>query len=127
MIVLSARYLADDHFWFTFFHEAGHLLLHGPGNVYLDDDPELRGEAGVPTVELEANKFAETVLIPGGIPTRIATGRLSARDVVRASRDLGVAPGVLVGQLQHRKIIGFDTLNGLKRRYKWVGPNLERV
>lgn len=125
MIVLSARYLADDHFWFTFFHEAGHLLLHGPGNVYLDDDPELRGESDVPAVELEANKFAETVLIPGGIPAKIQTGRLSARDAVRASRDLGVGPGILVGQLQHRKIIGFDTLNALKRRYKWVGPNLE--
>ncbi len=30
MIVLSFRYLSDDQFWFSFFHELGHLLLHVP-------------------------------------------------------------------------------------------------
>ena len=29
LLLLSFRYLSDDHFWFTFFHEAGHLFLHG--------------------------------------------------------------------------------------------------
>jgi HTH-type transcriptional regulator / antitoxin HigA len=127
MIILSARYLADDHFWFTFFHEAGHLLLHGPGNLYLDDDAELNGEADAPVAELEANEFAETVLIPDGIPDEMQIGRLSAREAIRASQDIGISPGILVGQLQHRRIIGFDTLNGLKRRYKWVGSNLEKA
>src|SRR5262249_31242331 len=28
LIQLSLRYKMDDHFWFTFFHEAGHILLH---------------------------------------------------------------------------------------------------
>jgi hypothetical protein len=26
--VMSFRYLTDDHFWFTLFHEIGHLILH---------------------------------------------------------------------------------------------------
>ena len=30
------RYLANDHFWFTFFHEAAHLLLHSRKTVFLD-------------------------------------------------------------------------------------------
>lgn len=125
IIVLSARHLTDDHFWFTFFHEAGHLLLHGPGRVYLDDDLELRGALDVPAVEMEANRFAEAVLVPEGIPRSVQSRKLSTREVVRASQDLGIAPGILVGQLQYRKIIGFDTLNTLKRRYRWDGPNLE--
>jgi HTH-type transcriptional regulator/antitoxin HigA len=29
MIILSLRYKVDDHFWFSFFHEAAHILLHG--------------------------------------------------------------------------------------------------
>jgi Zn-dependent peptidase ImmA (M78 family) len=29
LIQLSLRYRTDDHLWFTFFHEAGHILLHG--------------------------------------------------------------------------------------------------
>jgi hypothetical protein len=27
-LVMSFRYLTDDHFWFTLFHEIGHLILH---------------------------------------------------------------------------------------------------
>jgi len=29
LIQLSARYKSNDIFWFTFFHELGHILLHG--------------------------------------------------------------------------------------------------
>jgi HTH-type transcriptional regulator / antitoxin HigA len=41
MILLSFRYLADDQFWFTFFHEAGHLLMHGNKAVFLEDGSEV--------------------------------------------------------------------------------------
>ena len=36
LLLLSFRYLSDDHFWFTFFHEAGHLLLHGKKALFLE-------------------------------------------------------------------------------------------
>jgi plasmid maintenance system antidote protein VapI len=35
MIVLSFRYYSDDHFWFTFFHEAGHLIHHTDQELFL--------------------------------------------------------------------------------------------
>src|SRR6185295_9752330 len=59
LLQLSFRYLTDDHFWFTFFHEAGHLLLHGEAGFYLE------GEDRTSTIaEEEANEFAAAVLVP---------------------------------------------------------------
>jgi HTH-type transcriptional regulator/antitoxin HigA len=38
LLQLSFRFLRDDHFWFSFFHEAGHLLLHGDKGFFLEGD-----------------------------------------------------------------------------------------
>ena len=35
--MLSFRYLTDDQFWFTFFHEIGHLLLSGETGFFLEE------------------------------------------------------------------------------------------
>jgi hypothetical protein len=44
MVILSFRYLSDDHFWFTFFHEIAHLLLH---NASLTLRGRLLGHFGI--------------------------------------------------------------------------------
>jgi HTH-type transcriptional regulator/antitoxin HigA len=36
LLQLSFRHLSDDQFWFTFFHEAGHLLLHGMDGFFVE-------------------------------------------------------------------------------------------
>jgi HTH-type transcriptional regulator/antitoxin HigA len=59
MILLSFRYLADDQFWFTFFHEAGHLLMHSHKAVFLEDGSDVSLKE-----EHEANLFAQNILIP---------------------------------------------------------------
>ncbi len=41
LIQLSLRGKTDDHLWFTFFHEAGHVLKHGKRAVFMED-----GECG---------------------------------------------------------------------------------
>jgi hypothetical protein len=35
-IQLSERYHHNDSFWFTFFHAAGHILLHGKKDIFLE-------------------------------------------------------------------------------------------
>lgn len=50
-IQLSESYPKNEHFWFTFFHEAGHILLHGKKDIFLekveysDKDIEKENEA----------------------------------------------------------------------------------
>lgn len=114
MIILSFRHLSDDHFWFSFFHEAGHLLLHGPGATFVD------GEAAELTEkEREANAFAAGSLIPMSEHERLLGLRGNMNAVVRFAVSLGIAPGIVVGQLQHHGVISPSQLNGLKRRYTW--------
>ena len=37
VIQLSARHKSDDHLWFSFFHEAAHILLHSKKSVFVDE------------------------------------------------------------------------------------------
>jgi Zn-dependent peptidase ImmA (M78 family) len=105
--------LSDDHFWFTFFHEAGHLLLHGENGFFLE------GIESSTTAEEEANEFAAQILIPPEFQDELAQLRAKIYEVSRFARRLGVSPGIVVGQLQHLRKIRHNQLNGLKRRYTW--------
>lgn len=117
LIQLSARHLTDDHFWFSFFHEAGHVILHPLDQIYVDSfDNGLTDD-----VEAEANAFAEQQLLPAGVG---AQGKPTTRTIVRTALASGVSTGVVVGQLQHRGIIKPGHFNDLKQRYAWYGPNL---
>jgi plasmid maintenance system antidote protein VapI len=114
MIILSFRHLSDDHFWFSFFHEAGHLLLHGRDATFID------GAAAEETErEKEANAFAAGQLIPAARHEELLELAPRMKEVVRFAVSIGIASGIVVGQLQHQGIIGRNQLNGLKRRYTW--------
>jgi len=57
-IQLTERYHPNDSFWFTFFHEAGHILLHGKKDIFLEkvdySDKNLEKER-------EADDFANNI------------------------------------------------------------------
>jgi addiction module HigA family antidote len=112
LIQLSCRYKSDDQFWHAFFHEAGHILLHGKREVFIDDS----GSGGTEEQEREAHEFASALLVP---PTKLRhfVDKWAGDQVAlqKFAEEIGIAPGVVVGQLQHRKIIKFHQLNTLKR------------
>ena len=113
MIVMSFRYRSDDHFWFTLFHEIGHLVLH-KGMTFVDDDKtDVEND-----YEWQANRFASACIIP---PLREAEFENLTADrdsVIRFSVSIDIAPGLTVGQMQHRRLIGYNRLNSLKRRWR---------
>ena len=113
LLLLSFRFLSDDHFWFAFFHEAGHLLLHGT-NLFLEGI-----ESDTPKQEEEASEFAANILVPAEFRAEFMRLRSNARDVVSFARRVGVSPGIIAGQLQYFERIPRSHLNRLKRRYKW--------
>jgi HTH-type transcriptional regulator / antitoxin HigA len=114
MIAMSFRYLSDDHFWFTFFHEAAHLILHGEEAVFIEED---KGEITIK--EKEANTFAAQTLIPMQKREEFLELRSRSHAVIRFAVSLGISPGIVVGQMQHERLIGPGQLNHLKRRYDW--------
>jgi plasmid maintenance system antidote protein VapI/Zn-dependent peptidase ImmA (M78 family) len=114
LLMLSFRYLSDDQFWFTFFHEAGHLLLHEKKGFFLE------GSDGLSTTEeKEANEFAMRTLIPSDYLPDLHSLRANTRDVIRFSMRLGISPGIVVGQLHHLGKIEHNQLNNLRRYYRW--------
>lgn len=115
VIALSLRHGSDDHLWFTVFHELGHVLLHGGRDTFVDDDSTPSNDR-----EVEADRFARESLLP---PERWADfgmrNRFSESVVVEFAREVGVAPGVVVGCLQHDGGLAHSALNHLKRWVEW--------
>jgi HTH-type transcriptional regulator / antitoxin HigA len=114
MIILSFRYLSDDHFWFTFFHEIGHLLLHKSSMTFIDGEPGISGG-----LESEANEFAANSLIPPSRQDELMDLPAKRDRIIRFAYSAGVSAGIVVGQMQHRKVINRSRMNFLKRRFNW--------
>lgn len=111
MIALSLRYKSNDQFWFTFFHEAGHLALHEKKRVFIDYKTN-----GEDTLENEADDFARNLLIPPDLyKDFIEQGSFFKSDIIQFSETIGVAPGIVTGVLQHDGYIKYEWHNDLKQ------------
>ena len=116
LIMLSLRHKSDDHLWFTFFHEAGHILLHSKKEVFIDD--KKFEEDGI---EEQANNFSRNLLIPvKEYSNFISLGRWSSTSIINFANKLGISPGIVVGRLQHDRLIEYSHHNKLKRRFVWT-------
>jgi hypothetical protein len=115
LIQLSLRYKTDDQFWFTFFHEAGHILLHGKRAVFLDEESYIDDPR-----EDEASRFAANLLIPPANLRHLLEqrehGSFSAEMIVKFADEIGIAPGIVVGRLQHDALLPKAHMNKLKQR-----------
>lgn len=111
LVQLSLRYRTDDHLWFTFFHELAHVLLDRKKDVIIEDGG---GDAGDPR-EAGADRFARDLLIsPAEAP---ALSQLKSPGAVREfAAMIGIAPGIVVGRLQHDGLWPHSRGHQLKRR-----------
>jgi len=115
VIQLSLRYKTDDHLWFSLFHEAGHILLHGKKAMFLDDSI-----ASSESAEVEANKFASDFLIdPKDYRTFVKQGDFSIASISRFAESISLAPGIVVGRLQHNSHLSYRQCNELKVKLVW--------
>ena len=117
LIQLSLRYKKDDQLWFTFFHEAGHILEHGKKEMFLEEDDGIVEEK-----EKQADKFAADFLISRAAWRRFTSGRryYSKIDIRRFAEKMGISPGIVVGRLQHENLIPFSNCNDLKKTLVWI-------
>ncbi|MGV9007831.1 MAG: HigA family addiction module antitoxin [Brevundimonas sp.] len=117
IIQLSLRHKTNDHFWFSFCHEAGHILLHKRDVIFADD--ETNGCEN--TLEKEADLFAEETLVGRDAINALISrpGPLSKNTVCAFSKSIGVHAGIVVGMLQHKKKLPWTHMNDLKERYDW--------
>jgi HTH-type transcriptional regulator/antitoxin HigA len=116
-IQISRRYLSDDQFWYSFFHEAGHVVEGRRADVV--EDIELGQPSQDDEGERAANAFARDALIPPADYQRLlAKSELTPRLIQEFAAELRVSAGVVVGRLQHDGQVPYSRLNELKRHYE---------
>ena len=115
LIQLSLRGKYEDLLWFTFFHEAGHILLYGKKEVFIEDDNNKREREK----EEQADRFAANFLIPRASWQRFISesNYQKATAVKDFSAQQIISPAIVVGRLQHEKYIPYSHLNGLRRKF----------
>jgi len=118
IIQLSLRHKTDDHLWFTFFHEAGHVLLHGKKALFIDEPKAVHRDER----EDEADDFAKDMLIERSYWNEFIEKKdFSADSIKRFADRCGIAPGIVLGRLQFEKFVPFPTkLNFLKQSFVWA-------
>ena len=123
VLQLSARHKTNDQFWFSFFHEAAHILLHGKRHNKLKSVFVDGRDGSNDSIEDEANAWAFRVLIPEKSWNKFCMSQLrSAKDVRDFASDQNIAPGIVVGRLQTEGLLPWSHLNGLKEKIEWVNP-----
>ena len=125
LIGLTLRYKTDDQFWFTFFHELAHVLLHRTKRSFVIDnaaedlgdrvvDPEMQ------QYELEANQFAADALIPPRALAEFIRRGVFTNEALHAfAESVRVGPGIVVGRLQHDGVLQRHQGNALKQKLNW--------
>lgn len=115
IIQLSARRMSDDHLWFSLFHEAAHILHDSKKLTFID-----ARNSGNSEEERQANEWAANALINRTAWKRfIAVGEFNIPSVTAFAQKQGIAEGIVVGRLQHEKLVPYNRLNNLKRRLEW--------
>lgn len=132
MIALSDRFKTDDTFWFSFFHEIGHLVLHGKRLTFLDENPNINEEDPEgnelllhgyskskykATAEIEADNFARNTLISDALYTKFVSETLAndPTSIIRFAKKVGVSPGIVLGRLQHEGIVPWSRWRDMKQ------------
>lgn len=118
VVMMMLRYKWADIFWFSLFHELGHLLLHGRNTVVLEgirtDDPKLKAQ------EDQANKFAAEILIPpSSYIVFLETGQFYDENIRLFADRISIDPGIVVGRLQNDGSLKREWQNGLRSQYNF--------
>jgi len=119
VIQLSLRFKWADIFWFNFFHELGHVLLHlkTRKGAFLDDE-SVSGSSD--SIEVEANQYAANTLIPERDYTKLLLRNYrSAKVVQQFADDIGISAGIVVGRLQFDRHLHPSQLIELKTQFEW--------
>lgn len=106
LIQLTGRYNRNDSFWFTFFHEAGHILLHGKKDIFLekveysDKDKIKEGQADEFAIKWTLTEEEETTIL-NAVP-------LTAQKIRNFATQFNTHPAIIIGRLQHKKLIHYS-------------------
>lgn len=112
MLMVNDRRLNADSFWFTLFHEIGHII-NGDFGISFEKES---GEQ-----ERVADLFAEDSLIPRGKYNEfVSKRRFGLNDITGFAESIDRDPGIVLGRLQNDGFVGFDNwdMKPIRRKYR---------
>ena len=108
VIGLTLRGKQSDKFWFSLFHELGHVVnghINKPGGINELD-------------EKESDDYARDKLIPKEKYNEfLQKGCYDRNSIIDFAEDINISKGIVVGRLQKDGEIGYNKLNDLKTNY----------
>lgn len=118
VLMLSIRGRWADIFWFSLFHELGHILRHGRKAVIIEDGSFTAQQEAR---EEEADAFARDILITPIDYHQFVDGNNFYPDAIAAyACEIGIDAGILVGRLQHDGLLPHQWGNKLRTKYQWI-------
>jgi HTH-type transcriptional regulator/antitoxin HigA len=100
LIQLSLLYKWEDIFWFSLFHEIGHIVKHGKRDQFL----EFKDEAKIDNKkEDEADKFANKNLISEKELDKLKDPSL--KSIKKLAKEINIAPSIIAGRIAHKASI----------------------
>ena len=125
VLMLTIRGRWADIFWFSLFHELGHILLHGQRDIFIENgspSPDQEQQ------EAQAEAFARDQLVPPPAYRRFVKTENFYQDSVAAiARQIGIDAGIVVGRLQHDGHLRPEWGNKLRTRYTWEAPAKDKT
>lgn len=94
MILLHLRGKTEDLFWFSFFHEAYHVLHGKKQHLYIADTHATDEQ------EIKADTFASEILIPKKYNVRISS-ITTKHEIIEIAKELNISPGIVAGRYRH--------------------------
>lgn len=115
MLMVNDRRLYSDTFWFTLFHEIGHIINGDYGITF--ENECVGGEDA-------ADKYAEDKLIPPDMyEDFLKNGKYDELSIRMFAKSIGRDPGIVLGRLQNDQKIAFTNISlskALRHKYKVI-------
>ncbi|MDO4268168.1 MAG: HigA family addiction module antitoxin [Eubacteriales bacterium] len=110
VIGMTVRGKDADRFWFSLFHELGHVVLGHIGQTSGTNDQD----------EKDADIFARDTLIPDkDFAAFVHSGNFDNKSAILSfAYSMGIDAGIVVGRLQKEQFIPYNRYGDLKTKYK---------
>ena len=112
MLMVNDRRLNSDTFWFTLFHEIGHIM-NGDYGISFDAESGEQEEI--------ADKYAENMLIPYELYRKfIEENRFDVQSISIFAKKIDRDPGIVLGRLLNDGKVAYNdwTLTSLRHKYR---------